>query len=151
MIRPAILSDIPDLVGLGRMFHVSTRLARLAPYHKQSVDDLLSGMINDPSGRSVVLVMELDNVVVGGICGVICPAYWNQACLIGQQLAWFVHPDHRGRGSVRLLAEFERACIERGARLISSGAKHDGSFEGMDAVLTRRGYFELESMYLKGV
>jgi hypothetical protein len=149
MIRPAKLDDIPDLVGLGRMFHASTRLAGLAPYDKHCVADLLSGMIH--SRKSVVLVMERDGVVVGGICGVIVPAYWNRFVLIGQQFAWFVHPDHRGKTSLKLLDGFERECMQRGARLISSGAKHDAHFEGMDAVLTRSGYFELESMYLKRV
>jgi len=149
MIRPAKLGDIPDLVGLGRLFHASTRLAELAAYDKSCVADLLASMVH--SAKSVVLVMEKDGVVVGGICGVVVPAYWNNSCLIGQQFAWFVHPDHRGLGSVRLLAEFERESFKRGARLISSGAKHDASFEGMDAVLKRRGYFELESMYLKAV
>ena len=81
----------------------------------------------------------------------IVPAYWNRAVLIGQQFAWFVHPDHRGPSALRLLAEFERECIERGVWLIASGAKHDANFERMDAALARRGYFELESMYLKGV
>ena len=69
MIRQAISADVPDLVGLGRMFHASTRLAALAAYEKASVAELLYGMINTKDRKSVVLVMEKDRVVVGGIAG----------------------------------------------------------------------------------
>ncbi|KAB0665562.1 hypothetical protein F6V25_07510 [Oryzomonas japonica] len=150
MIRPATTEDIPAMAALGRIFHASTRLAELAPYDEGSVADLLSGMVRD-GARSVVLVMERGGAVVGGICGVVVPAYWNWSVLMGQQLAWFVHAEHRGGRSLRLLAAFEQECVARGAAVIASGAKKDVAYGGMDALLTRRGYFELESMYLKGV
>ncbi|KAB0670352.1 hypothetical protein F6V30_09370 [Oryzomonas sagensis] len=150
MIRAATTEDIPAMAALGRIFHAATRLAELAPYDEGSVAGLLNGMIRD-GARSVVLVMERDGAVVGGICGVVVPAYWNWSVLVGQQLAWFVHAEHRGGRSLRLLAAFEQECVARGAAVMASGAKKDAGYGRMAALLTRRGYFELESMYLKGV
>lgn len=149
MIRRATLSDVPVLISIGALFHSQTVLADLLPYDGESVRHLLTTSIE--SDGCVVFVLEDKGEVIGGICGAVVPLYWNMRLLVGQQFAWFVrNTRRRGLSAVSLLDAFERWAIEeKDAVAVFSGAKNDGNREGMDKLLTRKGYINLESMYLK--
>lgn len=148
MIRPATLEDIPEIVDLGRMFLNATVLKDLAPYDDDSAAATIQNMIE--SENSAVFVLDVGQIV-GFITGVIVPLYWNFNLLSAQQCAYFVHPDFRGAGSIKLLKAWEDWAAAEGVAVISSGAKKDDRFKGMDDMLTRRGYIELESIHMKGV
>ena len=149
MVRRATLSDVPILVSIGALFHSQTVLADLLPYDPESVRVLLSTSIE--SENCIVFVLEDTGEVIGGICGMVIPLYWNNCLLVGQQFAWFVrNTRRRGLAAVALLDAFERWAIEEmGAVAVFSGAKNDGNREAMDKLLSRRDYVNLESMYLK--
>lgn len=149
MIRPATFEDIPVLVSIGSLFHSQTILDELLPYDSGSVRHLLEASIEKP--ECTVIVLELEGEVIGGIVGAVSPVYWNQSLLVGQQFAWFVrNSKRRGMASVKLLEAFEKWAFENGAVAVFSGAKNDANREGMDKLLSRKGYFNLESVYLKG-
>lgn len=151
MIRLATLSDIPVLISIGALFHSQTVLADLLPYDGESVRHLLATSIE--SDACVVLVLEEKGEVIGGICGSVVPVYWNQRLLVGQQFAWFVrNTRRRGLAAVGLLDAFERWAVdEKGAVAVFSGAKNDENAQAMGKLLSRKGYINLESMYLKTV
>jgi hypothetical protein len=148
MIREAQLADIPVLVALGALFHSQTVLADLLPYDAPSVQRLLEDALQNEA--YAVFVMTDAEEITGMICGALVPLYWNTRMVVGQQLAWFVRPSRRcGLVSVKLLSVFEDWALEHGAAAVFSGAKNDEGAQGMDKLLTRRGYINLESMYLK--
>lgn len=150
MIRLATLSDVPVLVAIGTLFHSRTALAEILPYDAESVRRLLVDSIE--GDHCAVFVLEDKGEVVGGIVGAVVPVYWNVRLMVGQQFAWFVRPARRhGLAALGLLDAFERWAIDKGAVAVFSGAKNDENAAAMDKLLTRKGYFNLESMYLKGV
>lgn len=151
MIRLATLTDIPVLVGIGSLFHSRTALADLLAYDAESVRQLLTVSIEKDD--CAVFVLEEKGEVIGAICGSVVPVYWNHRLLVGQQFAWFVRPSRRhGLAALGLLDAFERWAIEeKGAVAVFSGAKNDENAEAMGKMLKRKGYFNLESMYLKTV
>lgn len=148
MIREATLSDVPVLISIGALFHSQTVLADLLPYDGESVRQLLTTSLENDS--CVVYVLEDKGEVIGGICGAVVPVYWNARLLVGQQFAWFVRPSRRhGFASLGLLDAFEKWAFEKGAVGTFSGAKNDENAAAMGKLLGRRGYFNLEGMYLK--
>jgi hypothetical protein len=151
MIRAAVFSDVPGLVSIGALFHSQTVLADLLLYDGESVRQLLTASIESDS--CAVFVLEEKGEVIGGICGSVVPMYFNHRLLVGQQFAWFVRPTRRrGLAALGLLDAFERWAVEdKGAVAVFSGAKNDANAEGMEKLLGRRGYLNLESMYLKTV
>jgi len=149
IVRTAVLDDVSRLSDLGEIFYLSTILPQFADYDRDSISALLIGCIE--SDMSIVLVMETDGIIVGGFTGMVIPLYWNVGVLAAQQIAWFVHPDHRGPKSLKLLSTFEKWAEDMGATIFFSGAKTDPALLGMDAVLRRKGYEQLERIYVKGV
>lgn len=151
MIRLATLSDVPVLISIGALFHSKTVLSDLLPYDGESVRHLLTTSIKNSD--CVVYVLEEKEEVIGAICGSVVPVYWNQRLLVGQQFAWFVRPTRRhGLAAVGLLDAFERWAVdEKGAVAVFSGAKSDENAQAMGKLLGRKGYINLESMYLKTV
>jgi hypothetical protein len=148
VIRNATLVDIPHLVALGELFHSQTVLSELLPYDAPSVEQMLMHAIGD--GACTVVVLTKQDEVVGAICGAVVPLYWNVNVLVGQQFAWFVQPSKRcGLISLKLLDAFETWAFAQGASAVFSGAKNDEGAQGMEKLLSRRGYLNLESMYLK--
>lgn len=149
MIRLATLTDVPILVSLGALFHSRTALDKILPYNGECIRQLLTCSIEAES--SIVLVLEDKGEVVGAIVGTMIPLYWNFTLMAGQQIAWFVRPTRRhGLAALGLLDAFEKwAFEEQGASVVFSGAKNDDNAAAMDKLLTRRGYFNLESLHLK--
>ena len=148
-VRFADESDIPHMVELGRMFFDSTILPFVTEYDDESMAATMKTLIDGVTGT--ILVLEKDGEIVGGIGGYTTPAYFNKNATFGQQVFWFVHPDYRSRRSLLLLDTFGAWCKNMGATMIWSGAKQNESYSGMKKVLNRKGYQELETVFVKGV
>jgi len=149
-IRAAEQKDVKELVKIGRLFFESTILKEFCDYDEITMDHLLSTYIMNEN--CMVFILEADSKIVGGIMAHITPVYWNWSVLAAQQLGWFVHPDYRGFHSLKLIEAYEQWAMDKGAKMIFSGAKTvQGSYEMMDKMLSRRGYATLESVHVKGV
>lgn len=149
-VRKAIQEDVKRLVELGKLFYESTILPKYAGYDETTMEYLLSTYITTET--CAVFVLEKEGTIIGGIMGHIAPAYWNMSVLTCQQLGWFVHPEHRGFHSIRLLDTLEAWAKEKGAKVFFSGAKMvHGQFEMMAAMLKKKGFVPLEMAYIKEI
>ncbi len=150
IIRPAIIEDIPSLVERGEMFYNEVPISQYLPYDKACIEQNAAVLIG--SNDAFVYVAETpDGKIAGFISGCMMSYYWNNNDRMAHQLAFYMHPDYRGLGAFRLLTAFEEWGKSKGAKLIVSGAKKNKAYSTMNKMLTRRGYFELESVYMKGV
>ncbi len=149
MIRLANIEDIPRIVELGAMFHCSTVIKDIIPYDPDSMAAMVGGMLFDPA--RVVMVMELNGLIVGGIGGFIEPIYFNHSFMSAQQLFWFVAPEYRSLKSLRLLDAFCEWGTDNGARIVWTAAKLGKKFSGMNRMLKRKRFSMLDATYFKEV
>lgn len=147
MIRPATHDDIAAVTALGKKFHTEGGLARLAPYDPESIKGLLAGLIDGPDG--ILIVAEVDGEVVGMAGGLCFPAYFNGAHRIGQELFWWVAPEHRGGVGKAMLTALEDAARDAGATVWIMIALEAVRPEAVGAVYRRAGYEPVEHLYMR--
>ncbi len=100
MIRTATLTDIPDLVDMGRKFHAAGRLP--GEYTEEATARFLEGLI---AGGGV---FRSDAGMIGGA---LAPAYFDPSYVMAVELFWWAE-DGQGR---RLLRKFEEWAGDAGA------------------------------------
>lgn len=149
MIREARHEDIPQMVALGEVFYQGTILKDYAPYDPQTIFELIRAFINGPNGT--VIVYEVNGEVVGGLIGCCVPLYWNKNLKTCQQVAWFVHPEHRNPYAFKMLDRFMEWAKEQGAVIVFSGAKDDAAGPTMRKMMKRKGFQSLESVHIAEV
>lgn len=147
--REAALEDAPVVALLGRQFFDAARLPlMLGDYSADAVMSLVERTTQ--SEDLVTVVAEEGGQIVGFAAGVVYPSIFNPSVLVGQELFWWVEPEHR-RGGVgaRLMAALESWAKARGAKAFTMLSMHDLDGEAVGALYQRAGYRPLERTYWK--
>lgn len=117
MIRPANYSDIPAMVTLGEIMHRESRF-KVLQYNHDKVEKLLRWLISE---QQFVVVSEQDGEIIGGFVGAAMP-HWASDDLTAFDYALFIRPECRGTTvPFRLVREFKRWAVDRGAKLVTAG------------------------------
>ena len=139
MIREAELSDLPEIVRMGRLFGAAVG----APIDDESILDTAENVIN--SDESVLLIGE--GVMAAALT---YPFYFNKNMLVAQELIWWVDKDKRGSGVGRdLLMALEQWAKGIGATQLIMIAMSDTSTEFVERVYLRNGYKPFEKTFVK--
>lgn len=147
MVRLATLEDVPRMVELGELFYTAAEMQAI-PYNPKSTEFLFIEMIK--SALCVVLVLEKDGQIIGGIGGTISPATYNFDVMVMLENFWFIHPDFRGgKGSIELFYQLETAAKNKGAFQLIMGAFNHLKINPLDRIYTKRGYRQTETLYVK--
>lgn len=111
-VREAGSDDIPVLLEFAAKFHAVSGYANVVSYNCDSMEDLLTYLIESVTGA--LFVAELDNKLVGFIGLVKTPVFFNRNYSIAQELFWWVKEDYRqcGAGSI-LVKEAQLWAIEK--------------------------------------
>ena len=156
-IRPAEPNDVDTLVRMGEDFFAFSAFSRFADYDPQSVGGLLMGIIESQrtlltGNPMTVLVAEVDGKIVGGIVGVLTQLWFNNACKVASELAWWVAPEHRrGRTALKLYQAFEAWAKEQGAaHIVMSDLVVEGETPAAK-LFEKLGYAIVERAHMKGV
>jgi hypothetical protein len=119
------------------------------PYDPTSFGCLVQNWIqNAPNVR--VWVLRYDAEVIGFSIGMVTPLWFNPAVTQFSELAWFVHPDYRGRtgsGAVRLLLALREDAAALGADYFGATAEADGE-SLVPKLYGKLGMKHQESMYV---
>lgn len=148
-VRLALPEEAEEMAIKGRRFFDHTILPGYFPYDEASLEQTILELIERHDG--VVMVLEHEGEIVGGIAGFLLPMYMNRGVRAAQQVFWFVLPEHRGRRSLNLLTAWEQWAKRNRAGVIYSGAKMDDNYESMSVVMRRRGYKPLETVFIREV
>ena len=132
-------SDLEALSILGEQFAQEGQFPFERPAWLKSWTAILK------SGLGEILIGTQDGQVLGCIAILYAPSL-NTGRLQAQEAGWFVRKDARGCG-LRLLAAAENAARWRGAAALLM-AHLAGLNERLGELYRRRGYRELETLYL---
>lgn len=144
MIRKARPDDIGRLLELGRAFFDSAGWGRVVEWDPMSVIETIEQI--DDTG--VVLVLETDGRVTGGVGAAICPSFFNKTTRMSQELFWYVDPPARREG-MALLSALEAGCKDKGASIHLMGAVAGDREEKFDRFYRARGYAPAERFFIK--
>ena len=91
-LRLATVDDLPDIVGLGRIMHKESSFAPL-DYDIERVKESIGDLIE--KNQFVVVAEDINGEVVGGMAGFVTQSWFGKDD-IANDLALFIHPEHRG-------------------------------------------------------
>lgn len=144
MIRHAVPADLPELLRMGKAFHAVTGVADLIPLDEATLERTFLQLMQG----GCLLVVEGENGLVGATGALLHPHYFNSAHITGQELFWWVDPDHRGIGA-ELLNALEAWVKEQGAHSFSMIALEALEPRRVGVIYRRRGYRPTEHSYLR--
>lgn len=142
MVRQTTLRDLPEIITL---------------YHKFFKEGKLSGKPNPSSFKEgVVKLMDtgvaLSLVEEGAVRGTMAGAIYDDfitgdvSCF---EAFWYVDPDHRGMGGLKLFSRFEQEAKFRGAKRIWMIHLLALNSEKMERYYIKSGYELKEKVYVK--
>lgn len=147
MIRTALFDDLDALVALARCYHDEAH--SWLPFDPDYVRENFRARCIDTMDGICLLMLEGDTPV--GFLAAGLSSFFSAPVKIAAELAWYVHPEHRGRGAV-LLAEFEGWAWEKSAAACSLGMNEFPDrrrSEVLARLYQRRGYKPFERAFLK--
>lgn len=140
MVREAVLADRFAILKLGRAFVETMGLLPFdAAYAEQTVKAYIA------SADRLCLVLAPGGVVTGFLMAhAAAHPFWPVKA--ASELAWWIDPEHRGRGAVAMVRAFEAWAAAQGCGLV--GLAHLGD-ERLGRFYRRRGYVAADSNFAK--
>lgn len=142
MIRRAVTADRLNILAMCRRFHAESGvgLSFNATTAIITIDQVLA--MKD----AFVSVLDVDGTLKGLFAAAIVPQLFSTD-RTAQELIWWVDPDYRGRGAVKMLAEYEAWARSKGCQAVNMVGL------GGDPITTRlyerHGYTAQERHFLK--
>lgn len=117
-LRMATPDDLPAIVVLGRVMHDESSFAPM-DYDVDRVKETISDLMN--KSQFVVVAEDTNGEVIGGMAGMVTQSWFGND-MVANDLALFIHPDHRGSLLVvRLIKAFVHWAKLAGAKQIRPG------------------------------
>lgn len=146
MIRVASTNDIPRLIEMGRRFFLEASVLEPVMFDDDSFSRTLNKLITDEGGS--VFVAEEDTII-GFIGGMVYPMFFNAAHLTGQEMFWWVEPDHRKGAGGKLRGALEEWARVKGAKSFTMVALESNRPEAVAAIYKRVGYMPTEHHFMR--
>lgn len=148
-VRSATISDLPNVVELGAEFFAQTTQAEFTSYNPTGVKDFLSTLLNSEMGA--VFVAETDaGEMVGITGGLLYPLWMGDSHITGQELFWYVDPEHRkSKAGRRLFDALEKWAKDAGANSFNMVALSHLHEKRVGRMYESKGYRPMERMYTK--
>lgn len=133
-VRPAVESDVPDLIAMGRAFHAYA-YAGMGELDEVKALDLLRALMRSPRG------LVLTNGT-GSIGGVISPGWFQSGSMIMEEAFWWA-----GQGGRDLLREFVARSRAMGATSIMLSTLDNDRSAAVDRIVRYLGFTPIERRY----
>lgn len=142
MIRPATLSDIDQVLILGRRFFEATEYADFIEFSEDATRATVEHLINDDNG----ILLVLDDGEIKGIIGALIYPFYMSGELTGQELFWWC--EEAGSG-LDMLNALENAAQEAGAKTFTMLSLDKLTPERLDKIYLAKGYTRSEHTYIR--
>lgn len=114
----ATVADLPAICVLGRAMHQESTFAPM-DYDLERVKETLGGLMD--KSQFVVVAEGTNGEVIGVMAGMVTQSWFGND-MVANDLALFVHPDHRGGMlAARLIKTFVKWARLAGAKQIRPG------------------------------
>lgn len=148
-IREAELNDVPNLVPLLKPFYESTKQAAFTDFDPEAISDLIGSLIVSDAGE-VFLAETDDGRLVGTTGGMIYPLWFSPTHNTGQELFWYVDPDHRkSKAGKQLFEALESWAKAQGAGSFCMIALSHLHEKRVGQMYESKGYTPMERSYIK--
>lgn len=142
MIRPATLSDIPDIIRMGTEFMQTVEPYTIWTPQPAVLAETARTLITTP--QQIILLAEMSGQVVG-MLGAAIYRHPLSGEPTATEIMWWVSPAWRGGVGVRLFHAFEQWAGENGAVVVQMGAPSST----VERLYQRRGYTRMDVGYYK--
>ena len=132
------------------MNHLDFGVISFTTFDEASFTATLIGLTSGVAGGAL-LVADVSGQVAGMAACVVFPFYANMNTKIGQEVFFWVNPDHRGAVGEALLDELENSAMRKGAKVFigaNLSGEHDAAFARM---YRRRGYVPAENTFIRNL
>lgn len=146
-IRPAIQSDLNQIVKLGLNFHKASGLEAVFPFDPKSLRRTLRHMVESPSAG--IVVIETDGAIKGAAGFQASKSFFNETIKVGQERFFWIEPDLRGFDGIKLLHALEQEAKVCGCTRFAMVSLNNLKPEQLDKFYRRQGYEPLEHVYVK--
>lgn len=149
MIREATKSDAEKVAHLGGLFYEEAGLMeRFGGFDPSTVIHLVEQ--SQGNGSLIALLAEESGEAVGIAMAVLYPFPFNNAVKVGQELFWWVRPEHRKQSHGRDLMEgLEDWARNQGAQAFTMINLHGLDHEAVAKIYKKSGYSPLEHTFTK--
>lgn len=143
MIREATIDDMDFLLMAGQSFFDSVGFPKELTFDKDVLKGVLTNLIDNENA-----VIYVDGKCRGAIGGIIYPYYFTGQ-KAGNEMFWWVDPDHRKGLGKKLLDKLEAWAKEKGALSFTMISLESSEPEKMHKVYKARGYTPVEHHYTR--
>lgn len=144
MVRSGEYKDIPDIVRMSDEFWQHTI------FDDPCCPDTVSDMARHCIDQGLMSVLEVDDCVVGFICGVQGVLLGNSKIPVGTELAWWVDEAHRGgKNGITLLRHIEGLAKEAGIKYWSMCYMESSMPKEIEGIYQKMGYKKSEALYTR--
>lgn len=148
MIRIATLDDFYEVLTMTYAFAKETYPELAIDY--EDVSTFIKYLLSD-NRKSIVLLLEKDNLVVGMIAGTLIKALFNKEMIL-QEAAWWVNPDHRNTKEALSLPQALEVWGKKVGASWSQLCTAEGDYSPrVGKYYKRLGYKAFEHTYLKRI
>jgi GNAT superfamily N-acetyltransferase len=146
VIRVATTEDFAPLLTMGREFYDASGYSDLVGFDRESLVRTFEQLMQNGG----LFVAEVNGEVVGMVGGMVYPFYFDADHLTGQEVFWWVMPEHRkGRIGLELLQALEEWAKARGAKSLSMVSLDRLNPEQVARMYSAAGYRASEHTFIK--
>ena len=109
MIREATIDDLDFLLAMGENFYNACDFPAQMSFDKDTLEGVFRNLVVNDSAALFV-----DDKLRGAIGGIVYPYYFTGQ-LAGNEMFWWVEPEHKGKLKSKLLTKLEDWAREQGA------------------------------------
>ena len=144
MIRLATLSDMEQLLRMGKSFFDVSGYGQLTDFNYKDTEIILISLIEQDS-----LLTDGKNGMIGFL---VFPMFMNSAYTLSQELFWWVDEDVRNTGvGIKILRDAERLAKEKGATTMMMLSIDDLNGDSINKLYKKLGYRERERTYMRSL
>lgn len=131
---------------MARAFHKAAKVDRFVEIDDGTLSATFANLMG--AGTGLLLVGSTERGLGGAVGALLHPHYMNAAHLTGQELFWWVDPEHRGIGPA-LFDALELWVAAMGAQSFSMIALEELRPAAVGEIYRRRGYVPAEHSWIR--
>lgn len=144
MIREATIDDIAPITEMALLFWQES------PFNIPADEETIKRFAEHCLEQNLLCVLELDNVVEGFAAGIKGVMLGDSNVTCGNEVAWWVNPEHRGgKNGIKLLRFLEDMAKNADIRFWTMAFMTSSMPEVVEGIYQKLGYVKTEVSYTK--